>query len=384
METAHEIFFKDSALMDAVADGSVQLVVTSPPYPMIEMWDEIFSAQNPGIEKALKSNDGEGAFEMMHNMLDAVWRECFRVLCDGGIACINIGDAVRTINKVFKLYNSHSRILRGCLGIGFQSLPSIIWRKQTNAPNKFMGSGMMPPGAYVTLEHEFVLILRKGGKREFRTKEKTNRRESAFFWEERNNWFSDVWFDLKGASQRLLDKNTRARSAAFPFELPYRLVNMFSVKGDTVLDPFLGTGMTVAAAMASERNSVGFEIDVEIGTTIDSVIQQTKELANNRIRNRLEAHVEFVKARIEKGKSVSKRNEYYGFPVVSGQEKDIILRDIEDIRKTRESDKPANQKGGAAQSNELQFAFDPEPDVQVPVGSTDKYRVSYDSRKQII
>ena len=85
---------------------------------------------------------------------------------NGGIACINIGDATRTLNDVFCLYQNHTRIASSMLRIGFLSLPCILWRKQTNAPNKFMGSGMMPPGAYVTLEHEYVLILRKGNKKE--------------------------------------------------------------------------------------------------------------------------------------------------------------------------------------------------------------------------
>jgi DNA modification methylase len=119
--------------------------------------------------------------------------------------------------------------------LGFSALPAILWRKQTNAPNKFMGSGMMPPGAYVTLEHEYILILRKGNKREFTSiKEKQNRRESAFFQEERNFWFSDVWMDLKGTTQNLFDNKATERSAAYPFELPYRLISMFSVKSDTV------------------------------------------------------------------------------------------------------------------------------------------------------
>ena len=100
-----------------------------------------------------------------------------------------------------------------------------------------MGSGMMPPGAYVTLEHEYVLVLRKGNKREFGTaEEKKNRRESCFFWEERNLWFSDVWMDLKGTTQNLIEDSARNRSAAYPFELPYRIITMFSVKGDTILD----------------------------------------------------------------------------------------------------------------------------------------------------
>lgn len=117
----------------------------------------------------------------MHQELDKIWSECYRVLKEGGIACINIGDATRTINNNFCLYTNHARIINYCLKIGFTNLPNIIWRKQTNAPNKFMGSGMLPAGAYVTLEHEWILIFRKGGKRQFKTeKDKVERRSSSF------------------------------------------------------------------------------------------------------------------------------------------------------------------------------------------------------------
>ena len=105
--------------------------------------------------------------------------------------------------------------------MGFTNLPEIIWRKPTNSPNKFMGSGMLPAGAYVTLEHEFILIFRKGGKRIFKSDaEKLKRQQSAFFWEERNVWFSDLW-TLTGTNQKLNNKNSRERSAAYPFDLAY-------------------------------------------------------------------------------------------------------------------------------------------------------------------
>ena len=200
------------------------------------------------------------AFELMHQKLDRTWKSVFRVLKKGGIMCINIGDSTRTLDDIFKLYNSHSRILNFCISIGFSSLPSILWKKSTNSPNKFMGSGMYPVGSHVTLEHEHILIFRKGQRREFLTKEeKNNRHESAFFWEERNAWFSDTWRGMQGKLQDIYS-NERERSAAFPFELAYRLINMFSVKNDLVLDPFLGTGTTTKAAICSQRNSIGFEL----------------------------------------------------------------------------------------------------------------------------
>lgn len=146
---------------------SVDLIVTSPPYPMIEMWDEIFSDLNPLISEALNKLAGMQAYALMHQELDSVWDEVYRVLKEGRFVCINIGDATRTINGDFQLYTNHSRINNYLQQLGFSSLPAILWRKQANAPNKFMGSGMLPAGAYVTLEHEYILIARKGSKREF-------------------------------------------------------------------------------------------------------------------------------------------------------------------------------------------------------------------------
>lgn len=169
MQTTHQIYFKNAKSMSALPVSSIDLVVTSPPYPMIEMWDDLFADQYPSIGDALKNRKGLLAFELMHNLLDEIWNEVYRVLIPGGTACINIGDAARTIDGNFMLYPNHSRILTGLLKTGFAVLPVILWRKQTNAPNKFMGSGMLPSGAYVTLEHEYILIVRKGPKREFKT-----------------------------------------------------------------------------------------------------------------------------------------------------------------------------------------------------------------------
>ena len=228
MKTFHKLIFGDSRNLKEIPSESADLMITSPPYPMIEMWDEMFSEQNPGIEKALSEGKANRAFELMNRELDKAWEEAYRILKKGGIACINIGDATRTANKNFQLFSNHSRITSHCLKTGFQALPGILWRKQANTPNKFMGSGMLPPGAYVTLEHEHILVFRKGPKRKFSPDETPGRQASSYFWEERNEWFSDLWTNLKGASQKLSHEKLRDRSAAYPFELAYRLVNMFS------------------------------------------------------------------------------------------------------------------------------------------------------------
>lgn len=322
--------------MQEIEDEIVNLVLTSPPYPMIEIWDDLFCNQNSEIKNALEKEDGSLAFEFMHKELDLVWDEAYRVLKPGGIACINIGDATRRIGDEFRLYSSHSRILNHCIKIGFSCLPSIIWTKQTNAPTKFMGSGMLPPGAYVTLEHEHVLILRKGKKRKFEANdEKEIRRESTYFWEERNLWFSDLW-DLRGIPQALEKDNLRERSAAFPFELAYRLINMFSIKGDIVLDPFVGTGTTMLAAMASARNSISLEINEHFYDLISSGINGIVDFANEYNENRIQKHSDFVKKNPDKLSESTYVNPFYNLPVTTKQEIDLKLdklKEVEEISK---------------------------------------------------
>lgn len=332
MQTLHRAYFTDSRNMRAIGSKSVELVVTSPPYPMIEMWDEGFSARNPAVRKALNRCDGRAAFALMHSDLDAVWRETHRILKPGGLACINIGDAARTLGGDFMLYPNHARILTCLLELGFTPLPAVLWRKQTNAPNKFMGSGMYPAGAYVTLEHEYILIVRKGGKREFTTDvEKRRRRESAIFWEERNAWYSDVWMELKGVRQHLGQKETRRRSAAFPFELAYRLISMFSVKGDTVVDPFLGTGTTLRAAVAAGRNSICYEIEPEFRKDVFADLAGLTARARQRVRSRIDEHLAFVEQRRAAGREIKHINRPYRVPVVTRQETELVIDLLEEV-----------------------------------------------------
>jgi DNA modification methylase len=232
------------------------------------------------------------------------------------------------------LYPNHSRILSRFIKLGLHALPVILWRKQTNAPNKFMGSGMLPAGAYVTLEHEYILILRKGSKREFKLDaERQNRRESAFFWEERNTWFSDAWMDVKGTSQNLGNRTARLRSAAYPFEVPYRLINMFSAKGDTVVDPFLGIGTTMWAAMAAGRNCIGYEIEARLRDEILSIVDSLLSYANARNQNRIKAHLDFVKHYRSASAGLKYTNRVYRFPVMTRQEIDLFINPLKAIKK---------------------------------------------------
>jgi modification methylase len=334
LETNHKIVINDARNLSSIDNESVDLIVTSPPYPMIEMWDDIFISMNSDIRELLENGNDRKAFEYMHIEMDGVWKECFRVLKPGSIICINIGDAVRTFNNVFQMYSNHSKIINSMFNLGFIQLPDILWRKQTNAPNKFMGSGMLPSCAYITYEHEYILIFRKGEKRSFTTnEEKTNRRNSAYFWEERNLWFSDVWSDVKGTTQKLKDKSARERSAAYPFELAYRLILMFSVYGDIILDPFIGTGTTTNAAIFSCRNSIGVDIEKDLENTIDKSILSSISIGRKRISDRIENHKKFIYDRIESGKEIKYNNENHNFGIISPQEKDILLYNIKNVKK---------------------------------------------------
>jgi len=236
----------DARRLDGIPDGSVHLVVTSPPYPMIPQWDELF--------RQLGANE----YPAMTRILEDAWRACHRVLVPGGILSVNIGDALRTTHGEFRLWPNHAETLVAAERVGFRPLPYLLWKKPTNKPNAFLGSGFLPPNAYVTLDCEFILLFRKGGLRRLPSHD-PRREESRFSRAERDRWFSQVWSDVRGAPQR----TAHGRSAAFPLAIPERLVRMFSLAGDTVLDPFAGTGTTLEAALRWGRNAIGVEWDAD-------------------------------------------------------------------------------------------------------------------------
>jgi modification methylase len=329
-KTTHKIIYGDSAIaLRDLQRRSADLLVTSPPYPMIEMWDALFTRLDPGIGEMLEGSDGDSAHEAMHRLLDRVWKSADSRMKVGSTACINIGDATRTMDGSFRLFPNHSRVGSSLLTLGYHALPEILWRKQSNKPNKFMGSGMLPPGAYVTQEHEYVMLYRKGEKREFHSEaELANRRRSAFFWEERNRWFSDVWEDVRGERQKMRE-GPRTRSAGFPFELAYRLVSMFSVRGDLVLDPFCGSGTTTLAAMATGRNSIGIEIEPELRGVSESRISGIVGMANEYNAERLRTHAELARG----DPKMRYANEIHGFPVMTKQEKFLEVPMIASVDK---------------------------------------------------
>jgi len=231
---------KSSQEMGELEDKSVHLMITSPPYPMIKKWDDLF---------------GKVDFNFQHDQLLPVWQECHRVLVDGGIACVNIGDATRSIDGEFQCYPNYAKITMAFLEIGFIPLIPIFWKKISNRPNAFLGSGFYPPNAYVAQDHEYIGIFRKGSLRKFTPKDPI-RIESMYTKQERDLWFQQVWNipGAKGAKE----------SSSFPKEIAYRLIRMFSVIGDTVLDPFCGSGTVLHEAVTYRRIGVGYDIEDSI------------------------------------------------------------------------------------------------------------------------
>ena len=329
--TTHRILNTNSAELSLIPNASVDLVVTSPPYPMIEMWDALFCNENPSIAADFVEGNGYAAFNKMHEILDRIWNECDRVLKENGFICINIGDATRTINGNFQMFPNHAYIINYFQALGYSVLPDIHWRKPSNSPNKFMGSGMYPAGAYVTYEHEYILIFRKGGKRTFTGEDRKLRQKSAYFWEERNVWFSDLW-EIKGTSQSIAFANTsRDRNASFPFEIPFRLVNMYSAEGDTILDPFAGLGTTNLACMVANRNSIGVEIDEGLAAIALENLKKEPSVLNEIIDDRLNRHRTFIESLPIEKQDKCYLNPHHNFKVKTKQEIELQMNRIDCI-----------------------------------------------------
>lgn len=313
--TQHKMRLGDAAYsLQQMEEDFAHLIVTSPPYPMVKMWDGCFSTQSAQYRVALDREDGRGMWHEAHEILCRVWDECARVLKPGGYLCINIGDGLRRVGERFEFYSNTAPI--DCYLKASTPLiphPPIIWRKPSNSPTKFLGSGMLPAGAYVTMEHEHILIYRKGGRREFKGKvEQERRRASALFWEERNAYFTDLWA-FPGVRQTT---DQGRRTGAYPLELPMRLIAMFSLYGDVVIDPFAGTGTTMHAAMSMGRNSMSVEHDAE------AFVQPEIEQIHGYGYNRWVAHKNWLQ---ENAKHPTVWNERLQCGVKSSQERDLYV-----------------------------------------------------------
>ena len=249
LSTTHRLINGDARDLSFLKDESVHLVVTSPPYWNLKRYNE-----NP--EQMGHIQD----YETFLTELEKVWRHIYRVLVPGGRLVCVVGDvcvARRTFGRhlVFPLHSDISVI---CRRIGFDNLNPIIWHKIANAsyevPNgsKFLGKPY-EPNAIIKNDMEFILMQRKPGG--YRKPTNAQREESRLSKDEFDSWFQQIW-NIPGES-------TKRHPAPFPLELATRLVRMFSFAGDTILDPFCGSGTTMIAAFRTKRNSIGVEIDPE-------------------------------------------------------------------------------------------------------------------------
>jgi DNA modification methylase len=248
LPSTHSLLLGDSRSMETVPDESVHLVLTSPPYWTLKQY--IGSQGQLGdIEE----------YEMFLRELDRVWQHVYRVLVPGGRLIVVVGDVCVSRKKYGRhlVFPLHASIQEHCRAIGFDNLAPIIWYKISNASFEAAGNGASflgkpyEPGGVVKNDIEFILMQRKSGG--YRKPSTTVRVLSVLAEADHRVWFQQIW-DLKGAS-------TRQHPAPYPLELAERLIRMFSFVGDTVLDPFLGTGTTSLAASLWGRNSIGFEIE---------------------------------------------------------------------------------------------------------------------------
>ncbi|NLB61702.1 MAG: site-specific DNA-methyltransferase, partial [Clostridiales bacterium] len=231
--------------MNEVSDNGVSLIITSPPY---------WQLKDYGVDNQIGFDDD---YESYINNLNIVWKECFRVLKNGCRLCINVGDqfARSVYYGRYKIIPIHSEIIRFCETIGFDYMGKIIWQKtttmNTTGGGSVMGSYPYPRNGIVKLDYEYILLFKKQGKAPPPSVEQKGK--SIMSNEEWNTFFSGHW-NFAGVKQ---DKHL----AMFPEELPRRLIRMFSFVGETVLDPFAGSGTTAKVARELGRNSINYEIN---------------------------------------------------------------------------------------------------------------------------
>lgn len=260
MKTHHKIINGDSRKLTGVLDNTINLVITSPPY---------WQLKDYGSKNQIGFDD---SYENYINHLNLVWKECYRVLHNGCRLCVNIGDqfARSVYYGRYKVIPIREEIIKFCENIGFDYMGAIIWQKVTTSNTTGggiqMGSYPYPRNGILKLDYEFILIFKKLGDAPKPTKEQ--KELSKMTAEEWNTFFAGHW-NFTGTRQN-------NHIAMFPEELPRRLIKMFSFIGETVLDPFLGSGTTSIAAKNLDRNSVGFEINADFIPVIKEKLESAQ------------------------------------------------------------------------------------------------------------
>ncbi|MCK4913336.1 MAG: thermonuclease family protein [Planctomycetes bacterium] len=257
IQTNHKIIRGDSRKMKELQDKSVHLVITSPPY---------WQLKDYGTDNQIGFNDN---YEDYINNLNLVWKNCYRVLDNGCRLCINIGDqfARSVYYGRYKVVPIRTEIIKFCESVGFDYMGAIIWQKRTTTNTtggaSIMGSFPYPRNGIISIDYEFILLFKKIG-----TPNKPDeklKKLSKISKEEWKEYFSGHW-NFGGTRQN-------GHVAMFPEELPRRLIKMFAFVGDTILDPFLGSGTTSLAARNLGRNSVGYEINHDFIPIIEEKLQ---------------------------------------------------------------------------------------------------------------
>lgn len=266
--TRHHIVLGDAREMQELTDPeSVHLVVTSPPYWTLKRYD---GAAGSGQLGHLDD------YEAFLRELDRVWQRCYDLLTPGGRMCVVVGDVCLPRRKAGRHFvvPLHADIAVHCRHIGFDYLTPILWHKIANARTEVEGNGApflgkpYEPNAIIKNDVEYILMFRKPGR--YRNPTPEQRMLSLIDKESHARWFRAIWSDLPGSSRE------RGHPAPYPVELPYRLIRMFSFVGDTVLDPFLGTGSTTLAAVQANRSSIGYEIEP---TSVRVAAERFRQLA---------------------------------------------------------------------------------------------------------
>lgn len=270
MKTDHTLFVGDALIETTkIKDKSIGLVVTSPPY---------WNIKDYGIKGQIGYDQ---TYEEYIESLKLVWAECMRLLYAGCKLVINIGDQYlrsKDNNGIYEIKPIHADIIQSCLELGFRFLGNIIWRKITTTNTtggcSWMGSIYYPRDGYITYEHEYIMLFKKEGQGPQPTKEA--KEHSKLTKEVRSKWFRGIWDDLPPARQE-------GHCAMFPEELPARIIQMFSFAGDMVLDPFVGSGTTMAAAKKWNRSSIGVEINPKYVDLIQSKAALSAVMVNGQV-----------------------------------------------------------------------------------------------------